>query len=63
MMSDGLTKENESSRVGSTIHGELMRLRRDFQNVKRTAEQARRDADKKIGEIDKLLRRATDSKA
>jgi hypothetical protein len=61
-----LIKENESAPVGSTIaveRAELERLRRDFQNVKRTAEQTRKDADRKIGELDKLLRRATDSKA
>ncbi len=61
-----LIKENESAPVGSTIEigvAEIARMRAAALNVKRMATQAQRNADKMIGEFDKLIRRATDSKA
>ncbi len=65
-MVDAQTNENESAPVGSTIEigvAEIARMRAAALNVKRMASQAHRDAEKMVGEFDKLIRRATDSKA
>lgn len=59
-------KRNEVGASGGKMLVEratLEALRRKFDQVKRMAEQTRKDADNGIGEIDKLLRQATDSKA
>lgn len=72
-MIDERRKEGELSTNGSTIPVEratLEAMRRTMQRVKRESapdarvrEQTRRDADRHVGEIDRLLRRATDARA
>lgn len=41
----------------------LLRVKRESAPSARVTEQTRRDADRLVGELDKQLRRATDSKA
>ncbi len=72
-MIDERREEDEGSCNGSTIAVEratLGAMRRAMQRVKRESapdarvqEQTRRDADRHVGELEKLLRRATDARA